>query len=184
MRSWEFIYISSSPVIGDFQNTYTISRRYFLLLPSPAPHPFSLPQYPPFLEIRWTAIFTKRKAEKKHMQKSCLRGETKKANKQKTQRNRRKKRHTVRHKNISWENPCRIRQHLMIGLSILSPNEPHLCGLLLEDVNSSSPNNAFVLKSALAKHDINILLSHTGKDSIYFGNYSMLSTTLQLKSFV
>lgn len=154
MRRWEFIYISSSPLVGDFWNIYLIFRS-FLLLASPTPHPFSLPQYPPLLQIRSFAIFTKRKAAKKHMQKFCCKGKLKKqANKNHKQTGGRKDR--VRKKNISQENPCRTRQHLVFGLSILSPTEPHLCGLLREDVNSSSPNNAFVLKSALAKHDIHI----------------------------
>lgn len=73
-----------------------------------------------------------------------------------TDKQNRKKIYPVRHKNIFWENPCRTGKHLVFGLKILSPTEPHLCRLLLEDVNSCSPNNAFMLKSALAKYDINI----------------------------
>lgn len=167
MRSWEFIYISSSPLIGNFWNVYIISRSsfycylyscYYLLLLIPSP----------FLNIQrpWKSDDLQFSQEGKQQRSTCENSiaggkqkskQAKNINKKPQTNKKTKKRHPFRHKNISWENACRTGQHLVFGLTILSQiNEPHLCGLLLEDVNSSSPNNVFMLKSALAKHDIKI----------------------------
>lgn len=62
--------------------------------------------------------------------------------------------------------------------------EQCLCGLLLEDVSSYRLNSAAVFMAAIATRDINTLCLIQERYSTCFGNCSVLSATLLLKSCI